>query len=190
MSGDPAPPAVASIWGRWFRAPTREELLSNRWLRPLHPFIANRQLWRTDRGSVARAVAIGLFFGLLIPFAQFLFAIGVAVALRAHVAIAAAATLITNPLTFPPIYWAAYRLGRWMLGDDGKAAELQARAIEAQTSAVAASQGSWQALLYSLQQAGAPLVVGLATFAVVGATLGFVLVWAFWRPRRRRTRGD
>lgn len=152
-----------------------------RWLRPIAHHLDNEHLWRMDRGSVARAVAIGLFFGLLIPVAQFLFAIATAIAFRAHIAIAAAATLVSNPLTFPPIYWAAYQLGGFILGtpqDDAAAAEIENRTAEA----VATHDGMFDGLIALVQGAGAPLITGLATMAVAGAALGFLLVWALWRP--------
>ena len=84
--------------------PTRERLLQSKWLRPIAHYLDNDHLRHADRSSVARAVGIGLFFGLLLlPVAQFLFAV-VAVVLRANVAVAAGFTLVTNPLTFAPIY--------------------------------------------------------------------------------------
>lgn len=161
--------------------PTRAQLRDSRWLRPLARYIDQEHLWRTDRHSVARAVAIGLFFGLLIPVAQFAFAVATAIALRANLAIAAAATLVTNPLTFPPIYYAAYRLGHFILGDPDDAAA--AAELEAATAERLGQQGLFDALWASIQSAGAPLMVGLATMAVVGAVLGYGLVWLLWRPR-------
>ena len=83
---------------RWF--PSREQLVRSRWLGPLAHRFQDDRLWQADRGSVARGVAIGLFFGLLLPLAQFLFAVAFAILLRGHVAVAAAATFVTNPLTF------------------------------------------------------------------------------------------
>lgn len=132
---------------------------------------------------MALAVAIGLFFGLLIPFAQFLFAVGTAVALRAHVAIAAACTLVTNPLTFAPIYWAAFKLGSVILdrGDDDSAAnqvEAEAKVLAEQTAPI---EGLWA----TLQTAGAPLIVGLALIATAAALLGYILVSLLWRDRQK-----
>lgn len=138
---------------RWI--PSKEQLRSSRWLRPLAHHFDNERLWSTERGSVARAVAIGLFFGFLIPFAQILFAIAVAIVLRAHVAIAAAATLVTNPITFPPIYWAAYQLGRFLLGEPGD--EAAALRIEAETAELLERQGFFEGLWISVQSAGAPI---------------------------------
>lgn len=163
---------------RWL--PTRAQLRESRWLRPLARHIDQEHLWRTDRHSVARAVAIGLFFGLLIPVAQFLFAVATAIAFRAHVAIAAGATLVSNPLTFPPIYWAAYRLGRFILGEPDDTAG--ADRLETATAERLERGGLFDALWASIQSAGAPLVVGLAAMAVIGALLGYALVWLLWRP--------
>ena len=167
---------------RWI--PTREALRQMRWLRPLAHHFDNEHLWRMDRGSVARAVAIGLFFGLLIPVAQFLFAIAAAIALRAHIAIAAAATLVTNPLTFPPIYYGAYQLGSFILGttaNEARAAQIERKAAKGVT---VSTEGGWfDGMISLVLGAGAPLVVGLITLAVVGAIAGFSLVWLLWRPR-------
>lgn len=139
------------------------------------------RLWHVDRGSVARAVAIGLFFGFLIPVAQFLFAIATAIALRANVAIAASATLVSNPLTFPPIYWAAYKIGRFILGEPED--EAGALRLESEAEALLARQGFIEGIWASMQAAGAPLIVGLAALAIGGAVLGFAAVWLLWRPK-------
>ncbi len=168
---------------RW--VPTRANLRGSRWLRPLAHHFDNDRLWLTDRHSVAVAVAIGVFFGFMLPIAQFIFAVAVAIALRANVAIAAAATLVSNPLTFPPIYWAAYKLGRWILGapadrEGALRLERQAEALLSQNSFLA---GIWS----SIQSAGAPLVVGLAVLAITGAIVGFGLVWMLWRPHARQS---
>lgn len=172
---------------RW--VPTRAQLRASRWLRPVAHHLEDERLWHMDRGSVARAVAIGVFFGFLIPVAQFLFAIATAIVLRANVAIAAASTLVSNPLTFPPIYWAAYKLGRFILGEpDDEAGALR---IESETEALLARQGFIEGIWSSIQAAGAPLMVGLAAMAITGAVLGFALVWLLWRPHHARPRdGD
>jgi nucleotide-binding universal stress UspA family protein/uncharacterized protein (DUF2062 family) len=166
---------------RWF--PTRERLLQSRWLRPIAHRLHDEHLWHADRSSVARGVAIGLFFGLLLPVAQFLFAVLTAIALRGNVAIAAGSTLITNPLTFAPIYWLAHRVGSWLIG--GRIDEAAAQRLEAQAEAIAAEQGFLESMWYSVQSAGAPLALGLAVLAVAASLVGFGLAWVLWRPRRQ-----
>lgn len=165
---------------RWL--PTREEILQSRWLSPVAHHLHDDRLWHLERGCVARAVAIGLFFGLLLPFAQFLAAAVFAIWLRAHLGVAAGATFVTNPLTFAPLYWLAHRIGQAVLGapDDEAAAEAVSRQVEA----AAAHQGWLAAAWDTVQNAGAPLVVGLAVMAVAASVLGFLAVWFCWRPRR------
>jgi uncharacterized protein (DUF2062 family) len=167
---------------RWF--PSREHLTRSRWLGPLAHHVQDEGLWQLDRGSVARGVAIGLFFGLLLPLAQFLFAVAFAIWLRGHVAVAAAATFVTNPLTFAPLYWLAHRIGSTLLGRSRTQADADAALVEAQAQATAAAQGWFSATWEAVLNAGAPLMVGLAVMAVAGALIGFVLVWLLWRPKR------
>lgn len=172
---------------RWF--PSREQLTRSRWLGPLAHHFQDEALWQMDRGSVARGVAIGLFFGLLLPLAQFLFAVAFAIWLRGHVAVAAAATFVTNPLTFAPLYWLAHRIGSTLLGRSRTQADADAARVEAQAQATAAAQGWFSATWEAVLNAGAPLMAGLAVMAVAGALAGFVLVWLLWRPKRGRDAG-
>jgi uncharacterized protein (DUF2062 family) len=165
---------------RW--VPTREQLLASKWLRPVARHLQDEHLWHLDRSSVARAVSIGLFFGFMLPVAQFFFAVVTAVFLRANVAVAAASTLVTNPFTFPPVYWLAYQIGSWILGEESSA--VVAQALESQVETLAAQQGWWQALWHSIQSTGTPLLLGLAILAVTSSIVGYAVVWLLWRPRR------
>ncbi len=165
--------------------PSREQLARSRWLRPVARHLEDDRLWHIERGAVARAVAIGLFFGLLLPTAQFLFAVAFAIWLRGHVAVAAASTLVTNPFTFAPVYWLAHRLGDALLGGPKARAAAEAAAVQAQAEAVAATQGFIAAMWQAMVDAGPALLLGLAVLAVVGAVLGFALTWLLW-PRRPR----
>jgi uncharacterized protein len=166
---------------RWF--PSRERLTRSRWLGPVAHHFHDERLWQMERGSVARGVAIGLFFGLLLPLAQFLFAVAFAIWLRGHVAVAAAATFVTNPLTFAPLYWLAHRIGSALLGSSRAEARAHARMVEEKVEATAAAEGWLTATWEAVVSAGAPLLLGLAVLAVAGALVGFLLVWLLWRPR-------
>src|SRR5690606_36499056 len=111
--------------------PTPEQIRSSRWLRWLGPRLHERELWQVRRRSVARGVAIGLFFAFLLPVGQIPVAVLVALAARANVWASAAATLVSNAFTFAPIIFVAFRLGAWLLGapegavpDGGVVAEL------------------------------------------------------------------
>lgn len=70
-------------------------------------------------------LAVGVFFGLLIPIAQIPAAALVALLLRANIPAAVGSTLVTNPITFPPVYYAAYHLGDWLLGSEKNSAPVE-----------------------------------------------------------------
>lgn len=146
-------------------APSREQLEANPWLRRLAPHLANPKLWCWSRRGVAMGVAIGLFIGFLIPIAQILLAAAAAVLLRANVPVAAAGTLVTNPLTVPPIYYAAYHLGAWVTGTPATAA-----VSLADPASIGASLGA----------IGMPLFAGLAITASCAAIASYLLISQFW----------
>jgi uncharacterized protein len=56
----------------WLRAnmPTRESMESNRLLRPVAHRVMEPGLWRFNRRSVPRGVALGMVAGFLFPVAQ------------------------------------------------------------------------------------------------------------------------
>jgi len=155
-------------------APSREQLEANPWLRGLAPYLADPKLWCWSRRGVALGVAIGLFIGFLIPLAQILLAAAAAVFLRANVPVAAAGTLVTNPLTVPPIYYAAYHLGTWVTGSP------------------ATAMVSWAdplSILESLGSIGVPLFTGLAITASFAAAASYLLIsqaW-IWRVSAKRS---
>lgn len=97
--------------------PPCERIHENRWLRWLGPHLLHPRLWHFSRRGVAVGVGLGVFFGLLIPIAQIPFAADSAVLLRANVPVAIGSTLVTNPVTFAPIYVLAHQVGAMLLGE-------------------------------------------------------------------------
>jgi uncharacterized protein (DUF2062 family) len=162
--------------------PTREQLAANRCLRWLGPLLLDPRLWRWSRRGVARGVSIGVFFGLLVPVAQIPLSVVTAVALRACIPAAATSTLITNPVTFPPVYFAAYKLGQWVTG------ETASPAPERQTAHGSNDERSlWQ----KIASIGRPLLVGLTITATIAGLASYVTInlgWYGWLAIRRRRR--
>jgi uncharacterized protein (DUF2062 family) len=145
----------------------REKILKSRWIRPFAHLFSHPSLWHLNQRSVPRALALGLFAAFILPVGQFALAALLALGVRANVPLAAATTLVTNPLTFPPIYYAAYRLGSALLqhSDGGRA------------DGIATDLGS------KLLDVSGPTALGLLIFAIVGAALGYVLGTLWWRIR-------
>lgn len=163
--------------------PTAQSIRENRFLRPFAHHLDHHSLWQFNRRSVAGGVAVGLFFGLLIPFAQIFFAAALAVVLRVNLPTAAFCTLISNPLTFPPIYYFAYRLGDFLTGREVEVAEVVIQSDIQEVISVQQGEvsGWFPHLILWFQTVGFPLAVGLVVLATVSAVLGYFLVSGLWR---------
>lgn len=168
--------------------PKREEVLASRWLRWLGPALHHPRLWRPTRRGIALGIALGIFFGLLVPLAQIPLSAGAAVLLRANVPTAIASTLVTNPVTFGPIYYAAYRIGAALVG------ESEARAAEKVPEPRKEGAAAWLASTwYRVAAVGKPLLLGLAILASSMGLLAYLAVTWLWRLKtglawRRRRR--
>lgn len=168
--------------------PTRQQIHDNRWLRWLGPHHGHPRLWHFSRRGVAVGLALGVFFGLLIPIAQIPFAAGTAVLLRANVPVAIGSTLVTNPVTFAPIYVFAHHLGELLLGaEETEAVDTVAPAVET------GEKGWWRTSWENVLGLGKPLLLGLSILAVMGGILTYATIMLFWRlkttwnwKRRRR----
>lgn len=164
--------------------PDPERLQQNRWLRWLGPALKQRHLWHFSRKGVALGVALGVFFGLLIPVAQIPAAATGAVVLRANLPMAVASTLVTNPVTFAPVYLAAYQLGQFVLGEQ-TAPEATSEAILESAVLTTEATGAEPGWLARLGSVGKPLVLGLGILAVGFGVLVYVLISAGWALRVR-----
>jgi uncharacterized protein (DUF2062 family) len=157
---------------------------NHRLFRPWRHHFARRSLWRFTRQGVSRGVAIGLFFGVMTPVAQILFATIAAILARANLLVAAGSTLVTNPFTFPLVYWGAFRIGVFLTGPSRELAEDVAVSEEAATRAL--DVDDWFTTLSDWMSAvGYPLLVGVFTLAVTLALAGYVLTHAVWAVASR-----
>jgi len=164
--------------------PTRDTVHEHRILRPFAPHLTHASLWRMTRRSVPRGVAVGLFVAVLIPIMHTVIAALIAIPTRANVAIAAAFTLVVNPLTIPPMYYAAYRIGSWELHHD--APLVNPAAAERFSSELSR-------LLFWLHEASGAIAVGVLTIAALAALVGYLgasLAWRFWSRSRWQQRRD
>lgn len=173
-------------FSRW--VPKRKHIIESRWLAPISEHLHDRRLWRFERYASAKGAAIGVFFGFLIPFGQMIFAAVAAVVFRANLAIAVTSTLVTNPLTFPPIYWLAYKLGLFVLGGQTESAHADevASSVAINPDDVVANSGwfGWlDGAITFMRDAGLPFVTGILIMAVVGAILAYGLTHAIWHLR-------
>lgn len=179
--GGEADAAGAGGWAKkqgWLRRhlPTRETIDSYRLLRPFAKRLRHPSLWHMNHRSVPRAVALGLGVGVILPFMHIPLAALLAIPARANVMIAAATTLVVNPLTIPPMYYAAYRIGRWELRHDAGVID---------PAAAAQAGGELGRLLFWAHHASGPIALGILTLSASAATLGYLVAAVAWRLRIR-----
>jgi len=168
--------------------PSKEALQGSRWLRWLGPGLFHPRLWHMSRRGIALGVGIGVFFAFLLPVAQIPLSAAASVVFRANIPAAIAATLVNNPVTFPAVYYAAWRVGNAMLGRKGKAGDAPVIPAPSEVAAHPHPGTLWQRSREAVAGVGTPLLLGAATFACVFGLLGYALVNGAWHLRVRLKR--
>jgi hypothetical protein len=171
--------------------PTAASVRENRLVAMFGSLLRHPNLWHLNRDSVAGAVAIGLFAGLVPGPLQMLTVLVLAIPLRRNLPVALLMTFYTNPLTIVPLYLLAYGYGTLLLG--GGNARPKIEPFEMDWGNFLDSMGRMLDWMLSL---GEPLLVGLVALAVTLAALGYAAVqlgWRVyvvlaWRARRERRR--
>ena len=156
--------------------PDPDEIRSSRYVAMFGSLLHHPNLWHLNRNSVAGAVAIGLFAGLIPGPLQMLGAALIAVPLKKNLPVALLTTLYTNPFTIVPLYILAYAYGKLLLGERHNGSSVQPFEFD------------WSRFLDSMQglfewtlALGKPLAVGLPALGLTLAVLGYVAVRLGWR---------
>jgi len=123
-------------------------------------------LWHLNRHSASGAFGIGLFFAFWpVPFQMWLSAFA-AIPLRVNLPLSVATVWLTNPLTMPPIFYGAYKVGAWVLGTDVGEFEFQL---------------SWEWLMGSINTIGPAFLLGCMICSVVFGSVGYATMNFLWR---------
>lgn len=162
--------------------PTREQMARSRLLAPFAHRVLAGELWRFNRRSVPRGVALGMLVGIAVPFAQIVLAALFSLPARANVPVAALTTFVTNPFTTPFIWAFAYKVGDWLLRVD-------TALVTSPVDRLLHVANVWEFLQW-LTAEGKVLALGLAILAVSAALVSWAvsgLAWSAWvRTKRRR----
>lgn len=172
-------------FANWARRnmPTREQMEKSRWIRPFAHRVLRSELWRFTRRSVPRGVALGMAVGIIIPFAQILFASLLSLTVRANVPVAALTTFVTNPFTTPLLWVLAYKVGSWLLHVDAMTAVAPVN--------VAIERTELQDALQWLTGATLVTAFGLVVIAILASVASYFItgfVWRAWIARKRKAR--
>ncbi len=155
------------------------DTIRERWLfRPVRHLLHEPSLWHLHRASVGNACFVGMFCAFIPIPGQTLIALAAAIALRCNLPIVLVLVQVTNPLTIPPMFFFAYRLGAWLLGAEVAVTEFEL---------------SWDSLFGQVLRLWQPLLLGsLICGWVSGITLMLSarLLWRLHVIRRWRQRRD
>ena len=164
--------------------PHPDRIKGNKSLRFLGQLIHDPNLWHLNRHSVARAMAIGLFWAMIPMPMQMLAAAATAIPARANLPISVSLVWLTNPLTMPPVFYCSYMLGSWLM--DTPAMHMPEEITLDWITGILVSH--WQ-----------PLYLGSLVGGVLVALAGYLLTrlyWSWWvrrswrkRQQRRRANG-
>jgi len=157
--------------------PDPETIRRHKSLQCLGSLLDKGCLWRLNRHSVALACLTGLFVAFIpVPF-QMLIAAALAIGIHANLPISVALVWVTNPLTMPPIFFFAYKVGAWMLGTAPQPFAFHASA-------------HW--LFHGLVTVWKPFLLGCLISGLAVGVVGYIgshLLWrgyVVYRHRRRR----
>lgn len=154
---------------RWL--PDPEKLKEHKHLQLFGNRLLDSNLWHLNRRSAAAGAAVGLFMAWIpVPF-QMLLAIAAAIFCRAHLPLSVALVWVANPVTMPPMFYGAYRLGCRLLGRPSEVIDIEF---------------SWHWLSSVLETVAPPLLLGALVLATLSALIGYGVVRVGWRLRKTR----
>ena len=146
--------------------PDPEKLKQQKSLQFLGKRLHDPNLWHLNRRSVSLAFAVGLFVAWIPTPGQMAIAAVAAFYFRANLPISVALVWVTNPLTMPPMFYAAYIVGLITLGRDTPGADFEF---------------TIDSVLASLGDIGGPFLFGCLILGIISSTAGYFGMKLFWR---------
>ncbi|MCK5395736.1 MAG: DUF2062 domain-containing protein, partial [Gammaproteobacteria bacterium] len=146
--------------------PHPHKIKENKVLQIFGDWLHEPSLWHLSRRSVAGAFAVGLFFAWMpVPF-QMALAAGAAILLGTNLPLSVVLVWITNPLTIPPMFYFAYTVGTWIVGEPASDFNFELTM-------------DW--LFNELSAIWKPFLVGCFTLATTSSLIGYITVEGIWR---------
>jgi len=159
--------------------PNHDTVRNHKHLKLFGTLLHDPNIWHLNRHSVAGAFAVGLFCAFIpVPFQMFI-AAALAIVVRVNLPISFALVWITNPLTIPPIFYFAYKLGSWVLQEPTHDFSFEL---------------SFDWLMVELGAIWQPFLLGCLILSIITSVLGYISMQLLWRLhiiryiKRRRLR--
>lgn len=156
--------------------PDHKTIREHRHLQVFGTLLHDPNLWHLNRRSVSGAFAVGLFVAFIpLPF-QMVIAAAAAIPLRVNLPMSVVLVWISNPITMPPLFFGAYKLGAWAMQRPAQPFHFEP---------------TWDWLSSGLIHIWEPFLLGCFLVGTSCALLGFVLIRLLWRwqvVRQHRSR--
>ena len=146
--------------------PKPQTIKENKSLQIFGDWLHSPNLWHLNRRSVAGAFAVGLFFAWMpVPF-QMALAAGAAIMIGTNLPLSVVLVWITNPFTITPMFYFAYIVGTWIIGEPPTDFSFELTI-------------DW--LLNEMSSSWKPFLVGCFTLATCSSLIGYTAINLFWR---------
>jgi uncharacterized protein len=151
--------------------PSHARIRSIKALHVLGDWIYDGNLWHINRYSASMAFFVGLFVAFIPTPGQSLIAATLAVLLRCNLPLSVGLVFLTNPVTMPPLFYLAYKIGALVVDAPIVAAEFELNTRWLRDSL----GGMWR-----------PFLLGCLICGLFFGSAGYVLVNQLWRWRVAR----
>lgn len=147
-------------------APNRDTVKEYKMLNFLGSSLFHEDLWKFNRTSFCKAIAIGLFLGWMPMMFQMIPAAYFAVIFRANLPLSLAGVWISNPITMAPMMYFAYLFGNNVLNLDPIYSEFKL-------------DSDW--IMNALGNIWEPLLVGTIIIGIASSIFGYFLMHLSWK---------
>lgn len=146
--------------------PSHSKIQNIKALRVLGDWIYDGNLWHVNRYSASMAFFVGLFVAFIPTPGQTLVAATLAVLLRCNLPLSVGLVFLTNPVTMPPVFYMAYKIGALII-------DVPVTDMEFAVSV------DW--LRDSLGAVWQPFLLGCLICGLFFGSLGYLIVNQLWR---------
>ena len=123
-------------------------------------------LLHLNRRSVSGAFFVGLFMAFVPLPSQMILAAAVAIWWRVNLPISVGLVWLTNPITIPPVFYFAYKVGAWTLNTPVQTLKFEL---------------SWEWLTTELATKWEPFLLGCFICGMLSGILGYAAIRLLWR---------
>ena len=145
--------------------PKLDAIKEEKILKIFGPAVLQPNLWHINKKSVSRGFAIGAFCAFIPLPGQMILAAFLALTFAANLPIAIILTWITNPLTYTPIFFFAYKIGSFFIT----------------TNVTPKITDNELSMLSNIMHIWEPLFLGSIILALIGSTISYLLIRIYWR---------